>query len=306
MSRKELSLCIPTNGNEEWVIPVVNSIYSQNIDESLFEVVITDNGSESLLEEKIKEISEQHSNLIYKRTNDFQFLNQISCFKLATGKLIKFINHRMVLEPDAINRLLEIASKYYNTDSVVYFSNGNLGQYKELQYNTFNDFVYGLEIYSSWSGGLSIWSDSLEQDQSDYLNEKWFPHLYYLFSNKKANKYIINDTILMSELKTDESKKGRYNLWQVFAEHYLSIIDDLKTNSFITETTFNHVKKLFLNFFARSYLSYIVLKKPCSYDLSGIKKSFCVYYSNLQFYYMKIYALWLGIKKVIKKIFRKS
>ena len=40
-----LSLCLPTNGISEWVFPVLESIYSQNVDESKYEVIVTDNGS---------------------------------------------------------------------------------------------------------------------------------------------------------------------------------------------------------------------------------------------------------------------
>ena len=42
---KLLSLCIPTNGISEWVFPVLDSIYNQKVDDSLFEVIVTDNGN---------------------------------------------------------------------------------------------------------------------------------------------------------------------------------------------------------------------------------------------------------------------
>ena len=41
---KVVSLCLPTNGIIEWVFPVLDSIYRQNVDDSLFEVIVTDNG----------------------------------------------------------------------------------------------------------------------------------------------------------------------------------------------------------------------------------------------------------------------
>ena len=42
--RPVLSICLPTNGVVEWVIPTLESIYAQNVNFSLFEVVISDNG----------------------------------------------------------------------------------------------------------------------------------------------------------------------------------------------------------------------------------------------------------------------
>ena len=44
-----LSICIPTNGASQWVLPCLDAIYSQGIDKSLFEVVITDNDIDSTL-----------------------------------------------------------------------------------------------------------------------------------------------------------------------------------------------------------------------------------------------------------------
>lgn len=49
-----LSICIPTNGIVEWVIPVLKSIYSQKADNSLFEVVVTDNGNSSALSKAVE------------------------------------------------------------------------------------------------------------------------------------------------------------------------------------------------------------------------------------------------------------
>ena len=95
---KLVSLCIPTNGIVKWVLPVIESIYKQNVEDDLFEIVITDNGTNSELKQHLKKYLEIHDNLIYKKTEDYQFLNQISCFKAASGELIKFINHRMVLK----------------------------------------------------------------------------------------------------------------------------------------------------------------------------------------------------------------
>ena len=57
-----LSLCIPTNGVTEWVVPVLDSIYREQIAEELFEVVVTDNGENKEFFWKMKEYSDLHQN----------------------------------------------------------------------------------------------------------------------------------------------------------------------------------------------------------------------------------------------------
>ena len=51
-----VSLCIPTYGMPEWVIPALESIYNQNEDESLFEVIVCDNKKDSELEKAVESL----------------------------------------------------------------------------------------------------------------------------------------------------------------------------------------------------------------------------------------------------------
>ena len=68
MAKHLLSICIPTNGVARWVIPTVENLYSLGSDESLFEVVVADNGGvDSDLAEPIREF-ERHPNFHYYKT----------------------------------------------------------------------------------------------------------------------------------------------------------------------------------------------------------------------------------------------
>ena len=97
MNEVVLSLCIPTNGISEWVFPVLDSIYGQANNLQKFEVVVTDNGNNSDFYKGMQEYCARYQNLRYEKTKAQGFTNQSDCFKLATGQLIKFVNHRMPL-----------------------------------------------------------------------------------------------------------------------------------------------------------------------------------------------------------------
>ena len=88
-----LSLCLPTNGITEWVIPALDSIYAENVNNDKFEIIVTDNGSNSSFEEIMSSYVKGHDNLIYKKTNAFMFYNQIEALKFAKGDYLKFVNH---------------------------------------------------------------------------------------------------------------------------------------------------------------------------------------------------------------------
>ena len=68
--RPLLSLCIPTNGEIKWVIPVLDSIYAQVNDNNIyeFEVVIEDNGSNQQFKKAIDKYLLKYDNLKYYKS----------------------------------------------------------------------------------------------------------------------------------------------------------------------------------------------------------------------------------------------
>ena len=285
---KFVSLCIPTNGIVKWVIPVLESIYSQNVDDSLFEVVITDNGKDSKLENHLIPFLEQHDNLKYEKTTDYQFLNQISCFKKASGQLIKFINHRMVLENGFLNVLINFSKENINEKPVIYYLNGMLNIPGYTCYKSFNDFVYALQYWSSWSAGLCIWKTDFMEICEQLKPNPWFPHLDLLFAFTNKKQYIIDNNKYLTELPTDESIKGKYNFWKVFAVEYLEIILNLLKNNHITYKTFNFIRNKQFTFLSLYYYLYIIRKLSNSYDTGNVKEYINIFYGKFGYIKLKI------------------
>ena len=302
---KLLSLCVPTNGIVEWVFQVLDSIYNQNINEELYEVVVTDNGSNTEFESLMNDYVKKHGNLIYKKTEAFEFLNQIEAFKLAKGKLIKFINHRSIMQSGSIEYLLDFA-KNNNENTFVYFLNGAINKKnKNQELKTFDEFVYNLSIYSSWSTGITMWKKDFENLPQDLVYNNFFPHTSMLFSNRHKEKYLIDNKILLKDIVADASKKGKYNLFYDFAVEYPSILLQLYRDKDITLTTFLKIKKDLYKFLKKLYFEYKFLKRKCSYDLSNADESLNVYFSAKKIKNSMVF-LFIGkaFKKVTTKIFR--
>ena len=59
----KLSLCIPTNGAVYFLQIVLDSIYQQGCDESLFEVIVCDNAKNGELKDLIENY--RHDNIFY-------------------------------------------------------------------------------------------------------------------------------------------------------------------------------------------------------------------------------------------------
>ena len=282
MNKPVLSLCMPTNGVIEWVFPVLESIYCQNVDETEFEVIITDNGDNKPFKEKIIEYKKNHTNLEYKETDALPFLNEIESYKCANGKLIKFVNHRTKLIFGALEKLIDIAKKNSEEKPIVYFANGVL-QLKSEQYiyPDFNEFVKNLSYWSSWSTGMTIWKEDFERlpENTSSFNEL-FPHTTVLFNERNRGTYILDNSMRFDELPQGKKKKGDYDLFQAFGIEYPGIICDLLRDGDITSETFRSVVKENLYFVATLYFNYCIRKQYCSYNLDGFKNIIGIFYSK--------------------------
>lgn len=269
--RYKLTLCIPTNGIIEWVIPVLESIYEQKKVteyENEFQVVVTDNGTNNQFKDLMNSYEKKYDNFVYKRTKAEGFLNQIECFKMAEGKLIKFVNHRMRLVEGAIDYLIRY-STVHDSSTVVYFLNGWINKKNNVtKCDNFNTFVGELSYYSSWSGGLAFWYDDIQKISDIKLYNTLFPHTDVLFMKRHAEHYeIINDKIL-DDVAVDETKKGHYNLFKAFSVEYPLIIQGLVKDGDISETTYNKIITDMVPFISNLYAMYVMHRRPCSYDLS--------------------------------------
>lgn len=283
-SRKRplVSLGLPTNGIVEWVFPVLDSIYAQGVDNSLFEVVLTDNGQNREFKEKIRAYTALHENLIYAETNAEPFLNEIEAYKRSKGELIKFVNHRTKLVGGALNRLIEIAKSTVGHKPVIYFSNGSLPlPESQNEFKSFDQFVKGLSYLSSWSTGMAIWKedfDKLPEDINDF--NELFPHTTVLFYERDRERYIIDNTVIFDEIPHGNKPKGDYDLFYAFGVEYPGIISSLYRDGDITASTCKVVLDENLNFVADLYYSYILRKRYCSYSLGGLHDMYGIYYTR--------------------------
>lgn len=291
---KLVSLCLPTNGVVEWVFPVLDSIYSQGVDNELFEIIITDNGKNNVFKERIKEYIEGKSNIVYSETSASPFINEIEAYNRAEGYLIKFVNHRTRLVDGALEKLIKFAECNHLEKPIIYFSNGVLKlDKKEYEYKDFDQFVSNLSYWSSWSTGMTLWKDDfniLNKKKSE-INEL-FPHTEFLFGIRNRKKYIIDNSIIFDEIPPEKKPKGDYDLFFAFGVVYPSIILNLYADKSITIQTYQRVINDNLSFVAKLYYDFVVVKNYCSYDLSGISKIYGVFYTKKELkrevHYLKI------------------
>lgn len=285
-----LSLCIPTNGIIEWVFPVLDSIYCQNVSPELYEVIVTDNGNNDEFNKKMLDYESKKSNLKYRKTNAILFENQIEALKFASGEYLKFVNHRAVMNPGTIQWMIDLIKKTISYKPIIYLSDGALGVFNKQYYNDFDGFVKGLREFASWTTGVGVWRTDFERIPTNKEYNKISPHSDVLFAERNKEKYIIDDTKWSKDITNSHSNKGKYDLYRAFGVEEISITLQLYIDGDICADTLKYIINSYEDCVATFYMKFNILKEPCSYILDGFDDAM---------------GIFLNKKRVVRKARRK-
>ncbi|MDB5149459.1 MAG: glycosyl transferase family 2 [Mucilaginibacter sp.] len=303
-----LSICIPTKGRSDVLKNTLDSIYLDNeADYHDFEVVISDSSNTGSVSEMLTAYS-QYPNITYEKNTSEGFLNLICALKMGKGTFLKLHNDYTVFSKGALAQMINFAKNEATIKPLVFFSNNELKSNSVLRYDSFDTFTYELSFFNTWSTGFSIWKQDFDKYSNMEVNQL-FPHTSLLLFQYDKEAFVINDVSLFSHQEV--SKKGGYNLFDAFAVQYLKLIEGCLNKKQITMNTFNHIKQdLFDNFLVVWYYNTKIAANQYTFDLSGIKASIKIYYSEASYYRMIMLAykrdFLKNAKKAIRSVVRRS
>lgn len=248
-----LSLCIPTKDRVEILKDTLESIYLQGVDNSLFEVVISDNSEGDETKLLAKEYKDKGMSINYFKSNLHGFYNSITVMNAAKGKFIKLHNNYTKFRPGALRQLIDIISCNLSSKPQLLFTDGNLNRHDVSYYNDFDSFMYSSGYWNTWSSAFSIWKDDLDilEPNAQDLNAN-FPHTDLLFLNADKNAYGIVDVKLFDN--TDVKQKGGYNIFKLFCVTYIDMLYRMRDLNHLSEKTINEIKRKLRNDFIPQWL----------------------------------------------------
>lgn len=273
-----LSLCIPTNGAVEWILPVLKSIYSQGYDNEKFEVVITDNGKDSQLPAHISKLD--YPNLRYRQTSEEGFLNLVACLKEGRGLFCKMINHRSILISGSIEKMVALVEKYSKKQPIIYCVSGHINKPEIVECKNTDEFVQNISYWCSWSAGIGFWQKDIQNIDKVVLNHM-FPNASLLFDIRKESEYVIWN--FKYQIMKDDVGKGGYDFFDTFAVVLLDIMSSLRIKRRITKTTFVEFKSALFDYLCTFYYSDVVCPTKRTYIIDNVLESMKVYYSNYDY-----------------------
>lgn len=275
-----VSICIPTRNRIVYLKKTVESIISDGVSISDYEIVISDNSDDNETSIFCEELIAGGVNVKYYRNPQKGFYNSIKALTLGNGHFLKLQNDYSKFLPGAFRNLVDLIRSELVDKPTIFFSNGTLKLNSTVKVNGKNRFIKVTNYQNTWSSAFAIWKtdlDSMRHDPS--VVDEMFPHTSLLFDIKKEN-YIIDDHVYMQNISVE--RKGGYNIFYNFCILYLNMLEGLVQRQEISLVTYWYVKyKMLISFITPWYFWTVLTDQGYTFDCSNadvhIKKKYGVY-----------------------------
>ncbi len=294
-----LSICIPTYNRSDSLKITIDSIISQEGFDNSIEVIISDNASTDNTYNLVKSY-EKYSNIKYYRNktnlNDYNFILAIS---YAKGEYIKLLSDNKPLKEKFIINMQKAVKK---NPSLIFHKIIDKEENLFVEINSVNEFIKIASFYSTWLPAYTYRKDVL--DKIDYKNYDHTTKLVQLIIALKVLEINPNCIFIIGKSMDDlgASRKGGYNIFEVFINNYINILTNNKNINPIV--LFNEKCKLLIYFvFNWIYNIFFSKKKKGFYfdTKNWMLIIFKYYWYNPLLYIFPFYIIKLLLKKITKK-----
>lgn len=298
-----LSICIPCYKRINQVRNTLKSIYEINSEISMdnYEVILSDNDPEMEIKGLMGEFADK-PNLFYYHSECEGFINSYHVLTYAKGKLLKLHNSQNLFRIGALRHLIEEITKEKVNGTLMFHTNGFLGNKTICKYENFNDFMNALSYWSSWSGGFSIWKEDFDAIGKIDLNEL-FPHTSVFLTQYSAKSFLIDDTHIYNVQRV--SKRGGHNKFKAFTIDYPSLIVD----SYMKGRISLRCKCAILKDIYTQYLPTLLFNKYIArietFDATGYRENIKIYFPKYAYWVAWINVTFVPFRMIKRKLFRK-
>jgi abequosyltransferase len=247
-----LSICIPTFNRASYLKKTLDSIVNQRIfkETNSVEVIISDNNSEDDTKstclvytldypDKVKYFK-NHSNI-----GDLNFEKSLSYGK---GLYLKLNNDTLSHKANSLENMIAFIEKNKNSKNILFFLNECLNKHEDSNCSTIDSFIRATSFWSGWIGGFGIWkSDFLSIEKFRDLEETHLAQIVVNFEILKSGRFLMVNNEQLFHLNSP-SRKGGYDLLDVFLGEYLSILRrEVSRDNILRRTYYIEKRKVLLN-----------------------------------------------------------
>ena len=308
-----LSICIPTcNRGSILDTVILNYITNEEFDDSV-ELVIGDNASTDNTEEIVKEIIKKYPSKkisYYKNDENIGAKNFFAVISRAKGKYAKMSNDYIYMTNEGLKVLKENIRNTSEDTGLFFYDQLRQKNRGAVMVQNVDEFIHLVNNKITWISNFGCWTKDI-QALGEYTksNPKVDEHIiqisfWALYLVDHYNKTKVVDVHWNRGLSIPNSKRVlTYNFFTPHVVWYYDLINDYaKLGKVKPETIVFDKKRLLSDFVGNKIVEYLILKKPCAFDLSGSWKIVMEYFGSLPYFYyiIPITTLKLGLINPIK------
>ena len=308
-----LSICIPTcNRGSILDTVILNYITNEEFDDSV-ELVISDNASTDNTEEIVKEIIKKYPSKkisYYKNDENIGAKNFFAVISRAKGKYAKISNDYIYMTNEGLKVLKENIRNTSEDTGLFFYDHLRQKNNGSIMVKNVDEFIHLVNNKITWVTNFGCWTKDI-QELGEYTksNPKVDDHIiqisfWALYLVDHYNKTKVVDVHWNRGLSIPNSKRVlTYNFFTPHVVWYYDLINDYaKLGKVKPETIVFDKKRLLSDFVGNKIVEYLILKKPCAFDLSGSWKIVMEYFGSLPYFYyiIPITTLKLGLINPIK------
>ena len=308
-----LSICIPTcNRGSILDTVILNYITNEEFDDSV-ELVISDNASTDNTEEIVKEIIKKYPSKkisYYKNDENIGAKNFFAVISRAKGKYAKMSNDYIYMTNEGLKVLKENIRNTSEDTGLFFYDQLRQKNRGAVMVQNVDEFIHLVNNKITWISNFGCWTKDI-QALGEYTksNPKVDEHIiqisfWALYLVDHYNKTKVVDVHWNRGLSIPNSKRVlTYNFFTPHVVWYYDLINDYaKLGKVKPETIVFDKKRLLSDFVGNKIVEYLILKKPCAFDLSGSWKIVMEYFGSLPYFYyiIPITTLKLGLINPIK------
>ena len=308
-----LSICIPTcNRGSILETVILNYITNEEFDDSV-ELVISDNASTDNTEEIVKEIIKKYPSKkisYYKNDENIGAKNFFAVISRAKGKYAKMSNDYIYMTNEGLKVLKDNIRNTSEDTGLFFYDNLRQKNNGSIMVQNVDEFIHLVNNKITWVTNFGCWTKDI-QELGEYTksNPKVDEHIiqisfWALYLVDHYNKTKVVDVHWNRGLSIPNSKRVlTYNFFTPHVVWYYDLINDYaKLGKVKPETIVFDKKRLLSDFVGNKIVEYLILKKPCAFDLSGSWKIVMEYFGSLPYFYyiIPITTLKLGLINPIK------
>lgn len=292
-------------------IPIYNrNVYLERMlsrfleDQDLFEekvsLYISDNCSEESLSDTVQAFQDKGLKVDYHRneTNVGGDGNIVNCFRREGGRYVWVLGSDDVPCPGVVReivRVLESGPEY----GVMHVSS-KVGEKGLTEYDEADVFFETIHVWVTFISGNIVNQRFISQVPLEkYLSTSFAQVPLYLTAGFKLGKNAVL-SLEAFENETDASGNGGYNIFRVFCDNLLGLLQASVKDNCLSQASFLRIKKaVFKDFTVKYIIPFLIVKRKNNFDVSG---AWGILFRN---YGRHLYSYWFLLSEIVSVVFKK-